>query len=210
TRGERLEGVEIREIGEFVQEPRVVGGKQLLAAADAATGERLGSGARQRTSSTLAGVRMWRARVQAPEAHREVPEDAPPLAQGDPASAGLGTAPGIVARSSAEERDRPPVPGEGRGRLVEGRLAGDEERRVPELVQDDVGDHHRRLVRGRREQRVREPAERAEGERLPDVDVEVVRRERSGGGVRRLALEETTIRKASDERVAPEVGLETV
>ena len=63
---------------------------------------------------------------------------------------GLAAPSGIVTRPAAEERHRAPMAGERRRRLVEGGLAGHEERRVPELVEDGIGDDHRASAREHR------------------------------------------------------------
>src|SRR5262249_37670798 len=94
-----------------------------------------------------------------------------------PAAACRGAAHGIPSRARAEEGDRAAVPREGGGRLVERRRPRNERRPVPQLVEDRLCDRLGRLRERRGEERIRKPAERAEGERGSHLDIEVARRE---------------------------------
>src|SRR5205823_3545037 len=85
----------------------------------------------------------------------------------------------IAEQTRVVGREKPTtaVAGERRRRFVEGSLAGEIERRVEELVDDRLGDAHGRAGGRAGEERVREPPERAEGDRGVDVDVEILRDE---------------------------------
>src|ERR671935_259438 len=71
----------------------------------------------------------------------------------------------IVAGPRAEEGDRAALPHEVGGRFVEGGGSRHEERRMEQLVEDRVGERDRPFGGDGREERIREPPERAEGER---------------------------------------------
>src|SRR5207247_1246769 len=77
------------------------------------------------------------------------------------------------------------------------------DRRVEELVDDRVGERHRWRLSDGREERVGEPAERAEGDGRTHLDVETTPRQALARRLGLAALEEALVRHPPDDRVPP-------
>src|SRR5690606_18979662 len=115
-----------------------------------------------------------------------------------------------LALELAEEGNRAAVADEGCEALVEGDLARDEERVVRQLV-DDRGDEGDVVVaQQRREERVVEPAEGAEGARRPEVRVVPLALKLRRGAPGGLHVEEPLVGDAAHDGEPPGDRLEPV
>lgn len=205
-----FEQLESRRVGEVLQHHGVVerpvekpGVSPLRKAHVPQLGPRAGEDAlplRQRRGLVGRGrIRRAQPRRERLHARREPPLVVP---------GGLGTQPPLPLATRREERDRTPIANEARQGLVEGRRVGtsEVERVVQQLVQNQV--HEKLLVLPKQvpQQRIIEPAERAERGGTPHVRVVSQRLQALGLGLRATLLEEPLVRQAADDREPPGIG----
>jgi hypothetical protein len=110
----------------------------------------------------------------------------------------------------AEELDRAPLAHEVGKALVEGDATRDEERVVRQLVDDGRDQRYVLVAQHGGQQRVVEPAERAEGADRPHVHVKAAALEAVGRGERAVGVEEALVGHAPDDREPPRDRLEPV